>query len=270
MKGIFCLILAFCLSTAKAAIVDTVEIYSKSMHRSKKCVVILPFVVGQKLIPVPVVYLLHGYGGSYSNWIRRVPEIKTYADRYQVMLVCPDGDSSSWYLDSPVDPSMKYETYISTEVPEYIDAHYPTIRNRKARAITGLSMGGHGALFIGLRHSAYFGACGSMSGLVDLNGSRNKFELVKRLGDTVHYASNWKNFSVMQLIEQMPKDSLAIIFDCGVDDFLYGFNKQLHEKMVQRKIAHDYTERPGTHDWQYWSNSIQYQLLFFRNYFDRK
>jgi S-formylglutathione hydrolase FrmB len=270
MKGIFCLIAAFCLFTAKAAIVDTVDIYSKSMHLSKKCVVILPFAVGQKPIPVPVVYLLHGYGGSYSNWIRRVPEIKTYADRYQVMIVCPDGDSSSWYLDSPVDPSMKYETYISTEVPEYIDEHYLTIRSRKARAITGLSMGGHGALFIGLRHSAYFGTCGSMSGLVDLSGSRNKYELVKRLGDTVHYASNWKNFSVMQLIEQMPKDSLAIIFDCGVDDFLYAFNKQLHEKMVQRKIAHDYTERPGSHDWQYWSNSIQYQLLFFRNYFDRK
>jgi S-formylglutathione hydrolase FrmB len=120
MKGIFCLILAFCLCTAKAAIVDTVDIYSKSMHRSKKCVVILPFTVGQKPIPVPVVYLLHGYGGSYSNWIRRVPELKTYADRYQVMLVCPDGDTSSWYLDSPVEPSMKYETYITTEVQEYI------------------------------------------------------------------------------------------------------------------------------------------------------
>src|SRR5258705_11221008 len=97
---------------------------------------------------------------------------------------------------------MKYETYIGKEVPEYIDAHYQTIKKRGARAITGLSMGGHGAMFLGFRHSEFFGACGSMSGLMDLASTKNKYELMKRIGDTIQQAGSWKNFYVMYLVEK--------------------------------------------------------------------
>jgi S-formylglutathione hydrolase FrmB len=183
------------------------------------------------------------------------------------MIVCPDGGNSSWYIDSPVDPSMKYETYVGVEVPAWIDAHYPTIKDRKGRAITGLSMGGFGGFFLGFRHAADFGACGSMSGGVDLNFSRNKYDVAKRIGDTLNYPDNWINYSVPHIVENYPKDSLAIIFDCGTEDFFYKDNKALHEKMLKLKIPHEYTERPGKHDWAYWRNAVQYQLLFFRNYF---
>lgn len=217
----------------------------------------------------PVVYLLHGYSGSYSDWIKKVPQLKMYVEQYQILIVCPDGDYSSWYFDSPVDPSMKYETYIAKEVPGYIDRHYQTIKERNARAITGLSMGGHGAFFIALRHQDFFGACGSMSGGMDLRPFATKFDIIKRLGDTVAHADDWKNYSVINLIENYPKDSLAIIFDCGVNDFFYNVNKSLHEKMLRMKIPHDYIERPGQHSWEYWANSIQYQLLYFKNYFEK-
>jgi Predicted esterase len=165
---------------------------------------------------------------------------------------------------------MKYETYIGKEVPEYIDSHYPTINDRKGRAISGLSMGGHGGLFLGFRHADQFGACGSMSGGVDLNYSRNKYDVIKRLGDTITHADNWKNYSVINLVENYPNAGLRIIFDCGTEDFFYKNNRALHEKMVKLKIPHDYIERPGAHNWQYWGNSVKYQLFFFRNYFDGK
>jgi S-formylglutathione hydrolase FrmB len=264
----------FIFLSAKTAVVDTVSIYSNAMQKDFNCVVIKPdsykkFIRrgGGKNI-YPVVYLLHGYGGWYSNWLIRVPELKQYADQYNLLIVCPDGGYSSWYFDSPVDTTMKYETYIGIEVPAYIDAHYHTIKNRTGRAITGLSMGGHGALFLAFRHAATFGACGSMSGGVDLNYSRNKFDIMKRIGDTIRYADNWKNYIVMNVIENYPKDSLAIIFDCGTEDFYYEANQKLHEKMLKLKIPHDYTERPGKHEWAYWRNSIQYHLLFFRNFFE--
>lgn len=264
-----CFLLAGSLA-ASSATVDTISIYSYAMKKEFKCVVIKPSLTQDESILLPVVYLLHGYGGWYSNWLIRVPELRDYADKYTLMIVCPDGGKSSWYFDSPIDSTMKYETYIGQEVPDYIETHYPAIRDRKARAITGLSMGGHGGLFLGFRHADRFGACGSMSGGVDLNFSRNKFDVVKRIGDTITYADNWKKYSVINVVDTYPKDSLAIIFDCGTEDFFYNNNHALHEKMVKLKIPHEYTERPGKHDWAYWSNAVQYQLLFFSNYFESK
>jgi len=262
------LIFFYWFIVSKAATVDIILVYRNAMLKEVKCVVIKPDSYKKKKNEYPVVYLLHGFAGSYSDWIKKVPQIKNEADQLQFLIVCPDGGYSSWYFDSPIDSSMKYETYIALEVPEYIDVHYHTIRNRTARAITGLSMGGHGALFLSFRHSDIFGACGSMSGGVDLNDSRNKFEIIKRLGDTILQSDNWKKYSILNVIENRSKEPLAIIFDCGLDDFFYPGNKKLHEKMLQLKISHDYIERPGQHDWNYWSNSVEYQLLFFKKYFD--
>ena len=257
----FCLIFYFSFCNAQ---VDTVLIYSNAMHKSSKAVIVKPSNYNDQK-RFPVVYLLHGYDGDYSNWIKLVPQIKQWADAFQLIIVCPDGAKSSWYFDSPIDTTYKYETYIGTEVPAYIDAHYKSIADRKARAITGLSMGGHGALFLGFRHQDFFGACGSMSGVVDLR--KGKYDIVKRIGDTITYSENWKNYSVINLIEKYPKDSLAIIFDCGTEDSFYQINKTLHEKMLQLKIKHDYIVRQGNHDWHYWGNAVVYQLLFFKKYF---
>lgn len=270
MNRIFLLLLlGFSLFT-RAGSVDTVTITSSTMKIDFKCVVVKPNGYKKNKSPYPVVYLLHGYSGAYNNWIQRVPQLKAFADAYNVLIVCPEGGYSSWYFDSPVDATMRYETYIANEVPGYVDAHYRTIKSREGRAITGLSMGGHGGLFLGFRHADQFGACGSMSGGVDLNAARNKYDIIKRIGDTLTHADNWKRYSVVNVVEQYPKDSLAIIFDCGVEDFFYDINRELHLKMVRLKIPHDYIERPGKHNWEYWGNAVQYQLLYFRNYFDQK
>lgn len=259
------ILISFCTKAS----VDTIAIYSPSMKKDIKTVVIKPstYATGKHF---PTVYLLHGYSDIYSGWIKKVPQIEQMSDTYQVIIVCPDGGFSSWYIDSPIDSAYRYETFVGVEVPQFIDDHYNTIADRKARAITGLSMGGHGGLFLGFRHADTFGACGSMSGGVDLNYSRNKFDVAKRIGDTINHAENWVNYSVIHLVENYPKEGLAIIVDCGVDDFFYKDNVALHSKMVKLKIAHDYTERPGSHTWPYWANSVQYQLLFFRNFFNKK
>jgi S-formylglutathione hydrolase FrmB len=255
-------------SNTLLATVDTVSIHSNAMNKAWKCVVIKPDnYISNGNQRYPVVYLLHGYSGNYANWIKKVPALQKHADDYQLLIVCPDGDFSSWYFDSPIDTSIKMETYVAMEIPAFIDANYSTIANRHARAITGLSMGGHGGLFLGFRHAAVFGACGSMSGGVDLRPFPKNWDISKRIGDSKKKAANWKKYSVTTIIEKKPADSLAIIFDCGTDDFFYKVNSELHKKMLKLKIAHDYIERPGKHDWNYWSNAVQYQLLFFNNYF---
>ena len=80
---------------------------------------------------------------NFTEWTRYASPISDYSDKYNFIIVCPDGGSTSWYFDSPVDPAMKYETYFSIELVNYVDANYPTIRNRSKKAIAGLNMEGH-------------------------------------------------------------------------------------------------------------------------------
>jgi len=262
------LLIAVSLSTIlHAASVDTVNIHSDAMHKYSKCVVVLPESYKNNNTHYPVVYLLHGYSGDYSDWIKKAAVIKSYADEFQLIIVCPDGHYNSWYVDSPVDSAIKYETYISTEVPRYVDSHYRTIAERKARAITGLSMGGQGALAIGWKHADFFGAVGSMSGVQDLLPWKNKYEMVNVLGDTLQHINNFYEHSVVNIVKNIPSYLSAIIFDCGVDDPFIETNRQLHAELMELKIAHDYTERNGGHSWEYWNNAIGYQLLFFHRYF---
>lgn len=248
--------------------VDTVSIYSNSMQKQLNCVVIKPSSY-KKQKAFSVVYLLHGYDGNYSNWIIKVPSLKKQADELNILIVCPDGGFSSWYFDSPIDSASKYETHIVKEVVNYIDSHYKTIPNKDNRAISGLSMGGHGAFFLALSHPTVFGAMGATSGGVDLKESKNKFDIAKRIGDTLNYANNWIDLSIIYLIEKHTKTNQAIIFDCGVKDIFIKGNRLLHQKMLQLNIPHTYIERDGEHNWVYWHNAVQYQLLFFKNYFKK-
>ncbi len=249
-----------------AATVDSIAVPSRAMNRTFSCVVIKPNTYKKaKARQYPVVYLLHGYGGGFSNWIIRVPELKDLADREQLLIVCPEGASSSWYWDSPIDSTLRFETYVSQEVPDHIDQQYRTIANRNGRAITGLSMGGHGGIFLGFRHADRFGACGSMSGAVDLSFSRNKYDITKRIGDTLSQAAN--TFSAIAALDTPPQQALAVIVDCGLQDYFIQANRNLHEKMMKQGLPHDYIERPGKHDWNYWRNAVPYQMLFFSRYF---
>jgi len=273
MKQIFqcCAGLLLLAGGAKAAKVDTLNIMSPTMHKSYKCVVITPEAYDKNQHErFPVVYLLHGYGGNYANWVKKAPAIQQLADAYEMMVVCPDGNTGSWYLDSPVDSSWKFETYVGTEIPAYIDSHYRTLADRKHRAITGLSMGGHGGLYLGIRHQQTFGAAGSMSGGVDIRPFPQKWDLAKRLGTLDDHLDNWNNYTVINQTTRLKDSALALIIDCGVKDFFINVNRNLHQQLLQQGITHDYIERPGEHNWDYWSNSVVYQLLFFHRFFTKE
>lgn len=252
--------------TVYAARVDTVWIESAAMKRSFRCVVIVPDRTKTTQERFPVTYLLHGYGGHYDNWIKKVPEIARYADDYRMLVVCPEGQNN-WYLNSPVNDSIQWETYIGAEVPAYIDSHYPTRADRNSRAITGLSMGGHGGLFLPLQKPDIFGAGGSMSGGVDLLPFPGKWQLNLLLGDPATQSDQWKAHSVMQRIDTPLTRPTAFIIDCGTEDFFFEVNQALHQKMIDKKIAHDYIVRPGKHDWNYWRQALPYQLVFFYRFF---
>jgi len=249
-----------------ASKIDTLKIFSESMQKTIPNIIITPdFHKNQEKFPV--LYLLHGAYGNYTNWLSKVPELQKYADRYQMMIVCPDGNPFSWYFDSPIDSTFRYESYISKELVSAIDKKYNTISSKKGRAITGLSMGGHGAFYLAFKHPEIFGAAGSMSGGMNLEKFSTNWKIAKQLGDYKEYSENWKNNTIINMVYLIRGKNTALIFDCGIDDFFYEVNKELHKKLLQNKILHDYSERPGKHDWNYWKNAIKYHLVFFNTFF---
>ena len=263
----YTLFLVLLFFSAQAAQVDTIQVFSASMNKNIKTCVIVPDNYKKSKKKFPVVYLLHGYSGNYGTWVKSFKEVSQQVDRYGFIAIGVDGNYSSWYFDSPIDPTFKYETYIIDELVPFIDKKYKTIASREGRAISGLSMGGHGSLYLSLKHQDVFGAAGSMSGGVDIRPFSEKWDIKNRLGAITDFPENWEKNTVVNLIELNQNNNLKLIIDCGVDDFFIDVNRELHQKMLALKIDHDYIERPGKHNIDYWENSLKFQLLFFYNFF---
>ena len=258
------LLLSICI-TISAKQIDTINVYSQSMKKKIENVIILPHYYDQQT-QFPVVYLLHGYSGNHKSWLQIHSGLPDLATRYGIIIVCPNGQNS-WYWDSPENPEMQYETYIAKELVSYIDNNYKTLKNKKGRAITGLSMGGHGGLWLGFRHTETYGACGSTSGGVDIRPFPGNWEISKSLGSYREHPKRWNEHTVITQLHRIQSGAPAIIIDCGTEDFFYEVNETLHKKLLYNKIQHDYITRPGGHDGTYWKNSIEYQLLFFNLFF---
>lgn len=253
------------VAVVKASTVDTLAVESKAMNKKVDVTVVVPDNVkeGQRLL---VVYLLHGYGGNHLDYLSRT-DVREFADRLGLIVVMPDGDTS-WYFDSPIDSTYRYETFVSKELVSYVDGHYPTRASWSGRAITGLSMGGHGALYLAMRHQDVFGAAGSMSGGVDFRPFPEKWDIKKRLGTLEEYPENWNKNTVMAQLHLLKGKNLQLIFDCGTEDFFYEVNCKLHEELAKLKIPHEFTSRPGNHNWDYWKRSLRDHLFFFSDYFN--
>ncbi|WP_439880321.1 alpha/beta hydrolase [Pontibacter sp. MBLB2868] len=261
----------FCCFFSAQAEVDTLAIKSASMQQVLKAGVVTPAGYSRKKSePYPVLYLLHGYSGNFSNWLkapRQKDLLQTMADKYQMIIVTPEGGYSSWYFDSPVDKASQFETFITKELVQEVDAKYKTNAVKEGRFISGLSMGGHGALYLAARHPDLYLAAGSMSGTVNIAAIKQE-KLLKSieavLGSKTENRERFQENSLLYMLPQLKASGLNLIIDCGTDDLLIGDNRELHRRMVYDNIPHDYIERPGSHSWAYWTNSLEYHLLFFQ------
>jgi S-formylglutathione hydrolase FrmB len=268
MKRILSLLfIAWAFTTAQAAIVDTIQVYSQSMQKNIKAVIVTPDNYASAKV-LPVVYLLHGYSGNHLDWINKAKGFEKASDQYNLIIVCPDGGFSSWYWNSPDDPKSQYETFVSDELVKAVDSQFKTIKDRKGRAITGLSMGGHGALYLALKHQEVFGPAGSMSGGVDIRPFPNNWDIAKRLGTYAEQPERWEKNTVINLLNLLTPNSMAIIVDCGTEDFFFKVNENLHQQLLYLNIPHDFITRPGGHSWPYWTNAVKFQMLFMSNYFN--
>lgn len=278
MRYLLLLALLLTVITAHAAQVDTLAIPSAAMRKTYRAAVVLPASYAKnKKARYPVLYLLHGAYGHFADWLKSTPDkqlVHRLADQYNLIIVLPEGETFAFYLDSPVSPDSQFETYLTREVLPKIDQTYRTVADRRGRVITGLSMGGHGALYLSARHPDLYCAAGSMSGALDLRSFNRKLspaDAAQRaqlwapvLGSETDNPERFVANSVVSLVDQMQRNNLPLIIDCGVDDGLLEINREVHRRLLYNHTPHDYTERPGGHTWPYWQNALPYQVQFLQ------
>ena len=253
-------------TNAVASTRSVVKILSAKMQKKVPVTIILPDAYGVGNERWPVLYLLHGAGDNHAKWNKLTP-IRQLADRHGIIIVCPDAGRTSWFFDSPTDPKYQYETFTAKELVAYVDSKYRTMADRRFRAIAGISMGGHGAMFLGIRHKDVFSVVCCMSGGVDIRPFANKWNIKRRIGTIKANPELWNKLTVINLAKTLKNGDLAISIDCGSSDFFLRVNRNLHKQLIADKIDHDYMERPGGHGWDYWKYSILLQMEFINTKF---
>jgi putative tributyrin esterase len=249
--------------------VQTVTFSSAALNQQRAFNLILPLDYNTSTSRYPVLYLLHGYSGNNTDWTQQT-NLSQYAARYRLIIVMPDG-SNGWYVNSATDPKQKFGDYIIKDLIPYVEAHYRTIPLRRARAIAGLSMGGYGATFLGLKHADMFCAIGSFSGAIGVahgelpppaakitEQMRKTFaEIQSHFGPAGSESA--KERDPFEIVRKVPAAEMPVLYFAeGGEDFLLKSNRDFMDLLGSLKIPYEYREvSPREHTWTFWDEQIQ-------------
>lgn len=225
----------------------------------------------------PVIFLLHGYTDDYTKWMR-MTSIERYATEKGIAIVMPDGGKSFYTDMAHGDP---YFTYITEEVVDHVRQWFPITTDPEYTFIAGLSMGGYGAMKIGLTYPNRFKGIGCFSGALAMAQTANikypedaedwlkrletdlplVFEDVNELVDGPH--------DVFWLAQTKARDSLPNIYiSCGTDDFIYSSSVAFCELLSGLNIDYHYNEEPADHSWGFWDREIVRYIDWVRTLID--
>ncbi|AWV96749.1 alpha/beta hydrolase [Arcticibacterium luteifluviistationis] len=213
---------------------------------------------------LPVVILLHGVYGSHWAWSLkgRVHEVLEKGIREgtlpPMMLVMPsDGlfqDGSGYLKHHDAD----YEKWIVDEIPTLIKEQYKEVTKKSHFFLTGLSMGGYGALRLGAKNPNVFSAFSGLSSIINFSEFEQFIEDFGQLKSSVVSPEN-----VSEVLLANRQNLKPFRFDCGENDDLYSANVAMHELLKKENIKHEFFTYPGEHSWEYWEKYIKESLLFF-------
>lgn len=248
------------------------SLFSLSLNSTTKFYTILPDGYSKTQERYSTVYLLHGFNGDYSNWVKQTDLVK-YLQGYNYIVICPDG-KNSWYSNSIVVQNANYEDLIAKEIIPFVDRKYRTKQSKFSRAIAGLSMGGYGAAKYGLKYPQLFFFAGCISpsiqfpaGLEDsaivARRSKETIKSVREMfGEKRH--ESWSTNDIFELTEKMnsktaPYFYLAVGSQDGIPEIIeltHTFAATLRKKGIPFEMH----ETAGAHDWKFWDKEIEIVL----------
>jgi S-formylglutathione hydrolase FrmB len=247
--------------------VRTETLASRLMGRGMPFRVILPdgySLPGNASKRLPVVYLLHGLTGHFSNWTDKT-KIAQHANEHGLIVVTPEGDDG-WYTDSSAKPNDKYESYIVKELIPEVDKKFRTIADRDHRAIAGLSMGGYGSIKFGLKYPEMFVVAGSFSGALGAASITEK-TIPGAIGRSIDAifgvvgSDTRKSNDIFDLVRSSTPEKVKafpfLYLDCGTEDFLFENNRDFIDLLVEKKVPHEFRQLPGAHNWTYWNAQVE-------------
>ena len=276
-------ILLLAAVSANAGKIVTDSLYSNVLKASVKYNVYLPDGFDESSKTYPVVYLLHGLGGNYTDWAKKA-SAKAIADELigtgeavEMIIVMPNAGGADrhnvWngYFNMP---GWNYEDFFFQEFVPAVESKYRGIGDKGHRAVMGLSMGGGGSTVYCQRHPEMFSSCYAMSAWLDYEqGQVGESDQAK---DKLYYVcQSVREHSALDFMDNADEATLEKLrtvkwfIDCGDDDFLVALSFQLHMKMKAAKVKSELRVRNGVHNWEYWHGSLRLALPFASRNFDK-
>jgi putative tributyrin esterase len=253
--------------------VETIQFKSELVGQVLPYDALLPAGYAESNKRYPVLYLLHGLFGRYDDWVTRT-NLAEYAADYHLIIITPEGHDS-WYTDGSSAPSAKYESYLVRELVSDVDTRFRTIKDRRARGIAGLSMGGYGALKYGLKYPDFFVFAASLSGALD-PAVRSEdhpgfiWDILRPSINIVFGAvgsQTRKTNDLHQIARSLNASQVSslpyLYLDCGLEDGFLTTNREFADILLTKKIPHQYRQLPGGHNWAYWDQQVREVLRLY-------
>lgn len=256
--------------------------YSEALKQEKRFAVYLPPGYASSKQDYPVLYFLHGLFESEQRWEQRgaraiVDSLITAGAIRPMIIAIPEGDNSFWV--NSVDGTAPYEDYILKDFMPFIEKTYRIRVSRAFRVISGVSMGGYGALELAMRHPDLFSAASAHSAILlpapihelppQLRQSFQSQFFEATFGNPVDEAY-WSRYNPIDLAQSAGGlNRVAWYFDCGTEDrfeFFRGATK-LHEILESTGVPHEYHLFPGGHGWEYLRTTLHRSLIFHSQHF---
>jgi enterochelin esterase-like enzyme len=274
-------------SVPAGKLLESLKMKSQTLGHDVKFCIYLPPDYESSQRRYPVVYLLQGYNDDETGWVQ-FGESNRIADKAiaegeipPMIIVMPDA-GVTWYVND-YKGKNKYEDMFVKELIPYIDATYRTRAKKDYRAVSGLSMGGHGSLLYAMHHPELFTACVAFSSAIYTDETmatmpddryNNTFAdlFSGKVTGQARITDSWHQNSTLQLAKTLPEESLKQVhwyIDCGDDDFLYEGNALMHVTLRNRNIPHEFRVRDGVHNWTYWRTGLPEGLKFIGQRFHR-
>jgi S-formylglutathione hydrolase FrmB len=253
--------------------VETIQFKSELVGQVLPYDALLPAGYAESNKRYPVLYLLHGLFGRYDDWVTRT-NLAEYAADYDLIIITPEGHDS-WYTDGSGAPSAKYESYLVRELVSDVDMRFRTIKDRRARGIAGLSMGGYGALKYGLKYPDFFVFAASLSGALDpaVRSEDHPGFIWDILRPSINIvfgpvgSQTRKTNDLHQIARSLNASQVSslpyLYLDCGLEDGFLTTNREFADILLTKKIPHQYRQLPGGHNWAYWDQQVREVLRLY-------